>query len=128
MDNKFIFIAGVLTIFTALVHLIGGQSTLVNPLLESALTDQVKVEWLGAWHCISIFLFLFGIILIKNGLNMDPKQLAVINLIFQLYLLFAISFILASLFRAQHAPQYILFIPIALLIYLGMKKNQRNLT
>lgn len=126
MDSKLIFTAGIIMSFTAILHLIGGQTTLVNPLLESNLQMQEKVEWLGAWHCITIFLAAMGFVLIRNGMKIKQDQIMTIRSIYYLCILFSISFIASSVYLQKHAPQYILFIPIALIIYLGLNKLESD--
>ena len=124
MDSKLIFSAGVIMLASAALHTIGGQLTLVDPLLDSNLQLQEKVEWLGAWHCITILLFGMGIILTRNGLRLREKQVHTLKFIFYLCILFSIVFISASFYLQKHAPQYILFLPMALLVYLGLKRQK----
>ncbi len=121
--NTYWMVAGALCFFTALVHLIGGQLDLVNPLLEANLTDQAKTEWLGVWHGITAILFLSAFYLFKYGLNpMGNQNLDVLQLIGILFILFSIVFIVSSLWMKIFAPQWILLLPIGLL---ALKKDQR---
>ena len=122
MDSKLIFSAGLIMLASATLHTIGGQLTLVDPLLDSNLQLQEKVEWLGAWHCITLLLFGMGIILTRNGLKLRENHVHTIKSIFYLCILFSIAFIGASLFLQKHAPQYILFLPMALVIHLGLRR------
>ncbi len=121
--NNYWMIAGILCLFTAFVHLIGGQLDLVNPLLESNLTAQAKTEWLAVWHVITVILFLSAYYLIKSGLNpMKNQNSDVLQLIGILFILFSIVFIVSSLWMKIFAPQWILLLPIGLL---ALKKEQR---
>ena len=114
--NTFWIIAGALCFFTALVHLIGGQMDLVNPLLEADLTDQAKTEWLGVWHGITAILSLSAFYLVKHGLNPIRYQNSdLLQFIGILFILFSIAFILSSLWMKIFAPQWILLLPIGLL-------------
>lgn len=124
MKNKAYFWAGLIGLFTALLHTVGGQIELVNPMLDGNMTAQMKTEWLGAWHMVTILLWVFGFILFKNGRQENPADRSLIQVIGWLSFLFGICFILASIYQGQHAPQYILIWPVALLIYFGLKKNQ----
>lgn len=126
MNSKLIFSAGIIMLLTALLHLIGGQTTLVDPLLDSNMLLQEKVEWLGAWHTITILLFGMGIVLVRNGMKMREGQYESIKFIFYLCILFSLSFIVASIYLQKHAPQYIIFLPLAFLTYMGMKRIDRN--
>jgi len=126
MKNKFLLAAGGISFFTAGLHLIGGQLTLVDPLLASNLIPQEKTEWLGAWHIVTILLFFFGYILLKNGLKPNIEDRSLIKWIGILCLLFSFAFIGASLGQQQHAPQYILFLPVAALVYFGNRFKMEN--
>lgn len=125
MKNYSYLIAGAICLFTAILHTVGGQLSLVDPMLISDLTAGAKTEWLGAWHMITILLWMFGYILFRNGLKLQKENTTTIRLIAFLCLCFAASFIAASLWRMHHAPQYILFLPIAILTYFGLKKQQK---
>ena len=65
--NIYWFIAGILNLFTALLHTIGGQLDLVNPLLNSSLETQTKAEWFGVWHMVTILLFVTSYLVLKNA-------------------------------------------------------------
>ncbi len=121
--NNYWIIAGAISGFTAVVHLIGGQLTLVDPLLDSNLSGQVKTEWLSAWHIVTFTLFLTAYYLLKYGMNPEKNSnVEVARLIGILYLLFSVSFILSSLAMNIFAPQWILLLPIGLLTLAGRKK------
>ena len=60
--NTYLIIAGVLTLFTAFLHLIGGQIDLINPLFKSNLENQIQTELLGVWHMVTIILFASSIV------------------------------------------------------------------
>lgn len=120
--NLFLLIAGVLNLFTAFVHLIGGQLSLVNPMLASSMTTQQQAEWLGGWHIISIVLLLTSLPLIRAGLKPMRHSTDLLIFIGWLYVLFAAVFVGASLYMNILAPQWILLLPIGILTLLGAKK------
>jgi hypothetical protein len=125
--NIYWLIAGGINFFTALIHTIGGQLSLVNPLQDSNLLDQTKAEWVGAWHMVTILLFLTSYLLVKNGLGKtQQKQSEIINFIGVLYISFSVPFIVTSLMYKLLAPQWILLLPIGLLGYFGTKKLTTN--
>lgn len=68
MDMKKIYIkiAGILNLIVAFIHLILGHFDLVIPLSESSLEIQQKAEWIGAWHIITILLFLTSYVILKT--------------------------------------------------------------
>lgn len=118
--NIYWIIAGVLNALTALIHLIGGQIDLVQPLLNSGLTMQAKAEWLGVWHVVSVLLFASSYVLLKGGLNTSKSNPDLIHLIGILYVLFSVVFILSSFYTKMFAPQWVLLLPIGLL---SLRKN-----
>jgi len=122
--NTYWIIAGIINAFTALLHFIAGQIDLVNPLLESNLSIQSKTEWLGAWHIVTIILFVSSFYLLKNGLNNSKSNSELVQLIGILYVLFSAVFIISSLYMTVFAPQWIVLLPIGLLSLI--KTNQEN--
>jgi len=124
MRNTLILIAGILCLFISLLHTIGGQMSLVDPLMSTGLDDQARVEWLGAWHMITLMLWFFAYLLIKNGLNYNRADEYTINMIAILCILFSIAFIGASLYMMNLAPQFVLFIPLAVLCFMGTKRGR----
>jgi len=124
MKNKYWLIAGILTIITFFAHLVGGQMDLVNPMLDSNLSDQAKTEWLGAWHMISFVLLGTAMIYMKKGFNdQGEKDHEIIAFISYLFITFAISFILANVYQFVFSPQAIVLLPIGLLGLFGVKKS-----
>lgn len=119
--NYLILIAGILNLFTALLHTIGGQIELVSPLQKSDLTNQAKAEWFGVWHMVTIVLFTTSFLLIKNYINGNKTE--TIKYIGFLYILLSIPFCISSLVYKLLAPQWILLLPIGILIYFGTKKS-----
>lgn len=126
MKDKNIYwvIGGLLNAFTAVLHTIDGQKTLIDPLLDSALELTIKIQLLGVWHMVTIMLFVSSYALLRHGLS--PKangQGALIRQIGYLYVLFAAAFILASIWGTSFAPQWILLLPIGGLALLGCQKQ-----
>ena len=54
--NYYWIAAGLINLFTAFLHTIGGQLDLINPMLSSQLSGQIKTELAGAWHIVTIVL------------------------------------------------------------------------
>ena len=123
MQHIYIKIAGVLNLFAALTHLIAGQIDLVNPLLNSNLGTQQKGEFVGAWHMITIFLFFSSYLIIKAGLkSVEEDQIQQLKTIANCYILFGIPFIVVSIWYGIFAPQWVLLMPIGILLHIGFRK------
>ncbi|OXA99130.1 hypothetical protein B0A75_11925 [Flavobacterium oncorhynchi] len=121
--NVYWLFAGIINLFTALLHAISGQISLVNPLLGSNLIMQAKAEWIGVWHMITTILVATSYMLIKNGLDTkENKQTEFVKYIGYLYMIFSVPFIVTSIMYNLLAPQWILLLPIGLLACLGTKK------
>ena len=122
--NTYLIVAGILNSFTAILHTIGGQLDLVNPLSNSNLSNQQKAEWIGGWHIITIVLYATSYLLLKTGFN-SGKQLnsEIVKYIGIIYLLFSIPFIVTSITYNLLAPQWILLFPIAIFSILGYRQN-----
>jgi len=125
--NIYFLLAGVINGFSALLHLLAGQLDLVDPLLNSNMDQQMKTEWLGVWHMVSIILFLTSYYLVKYGMNPPKKSRGeVIQVIGILYLLFSVPFILSGIDMKVLAPQWILLLPIGILTFIGSKNLKRD--
>lgn len=124
--NLPILIAGVIMAFTSILHLTGGQADHVVPLLASELDPTDKAVLLGVWHMVSVALFIMAFWLIRQGLKPIAKRIDAMRFIAWLNLLFAIVFIIVSLVRSAFAPQWILFLPMGLLILFGLRSKTSN--
>ncbi|RKN21703.1 hypothetical protein D7035_12430, partial [Aquimarina sp. AD1] len=74
MKKIYIKIAGIINLLGAILHTIGGQMELVNPLLDSNISIQQKSELAAAWHIVTILLFLTSYIILKVGFLKDSNQ------------------------------------------------------
>ncbi len=126
MKNKniYLIIAGAINLFTGFLHAVGGQSTLINPLLGTNLEGLVKTELLGAWHMVTVTLFATSFILLYFGFKrLEKPNIELLKFTSYLYILFSVAFILVSLFQAVFAPQWVLLLPIGILGLIGNKKS-----
>ncbi len=121
-----ILIAGLLSLFTAVLHVVAGQISLMNPLSDSNLSSQIKTEMIGAWHMITVMLFGSAIILWKHYTNENPNNYLLLKYLGIVHLLFAVSFIGSSIWMGVFAPQWVLFLPIGIFILLGLPYNYDN--
>ncbi len=124
--NVYSLIAGLINVFTAFVHLIGGQITLVDPLMQTSLPLDVRAQWLGAWHIVTVILFITSFSLLRDGIS--PRT-TFQNKAFEyaiLYGAFGIVFIGVSIYMKNSAPQWILLIPIGLFSFLSFRTYHLN--
>jgi len=125
--NIYWMLAGAINLVTAVVHLIGGQLDLVNPLLSSDISKEVKAQWLGAWHIVTIALFLSSFYLIRYSRSGSKANLDLIKYIGASYILFSIPFLVVFFTYSFAAIQWVLLLPIGLLVIAGIRhRNAKN--
>jgi len=123
--NVWIFIAGLIGLFTSLVHIIGGQLDPVRPFLKSDLAEIPKATLLGCWHMVSVILLISGLVLTYAGwFNLSSYQNLVIG-ISVTFIIFSLVFIAVGwyFFKFQtfvKLPQWILLLPIGTLGLIGI--------
>ena len=123
--NTWIFAAGVICIFTSLVHIFAGQVDPVRPFLKSDLSDIPKATLLACWHMVSAILVLSGVALAYIGwFNISTFQNLVIGISIS-FLIFSLVFIAVGWhFFKLHAfiklPQWTLLLPIGILGLIGV--------
>lgn len=121
--NKPILIAGIIMALTTILHLTGGQVDHVVPLLSSNIDSMDKAVLLGVWHLVSAVLFIMAVWLIRQGLSPLAERRDSMRLIAYINILFALVFVLVSIYRGEFTPQWILFLPMGLLVLLGLGKR-----
>ncbi|WP_136482852.1 hypothetical protein [Cognatitamlana onchidii] len=127
MKRLYIKIAGIINLLGAILHTIGGQMELVNPLLDSNISIQQKSELTGAWHIVTILLFMTSYIILKVGFLKDSSQeKEQLKSIAFLYILSGIPFIITSYIYNVNAFQWILLMPIGILVFKGLQKPSTN--
>lgn len=128
MKNKTYLIAAcILCLLIFLLHLIAGQMSLVDPMQESNMIAQQKVEWLGAWHMITLLLAFIAFKLFQQS-KKTVQNIELLHSIELLCYLFALAFVGASIWRQQFAPQWTLFIGLGLLINGAIGKQLKSNT
>lgn len=124
MNKIYLKIAALINLGSAFIHTFLGQIDLVNPLLISNVSTQVKGELVGAWHVVTIILFATSIPLLKAAFSkFEPSQIDLLKYIGWLYILFALPFMVTSIWYSIFAPQWLLLLPIGILTLIGLKKN-----
>ncbi len=121
--NYYLIIAGILNFLTFLLHLIGGQLDLVNPLLDSDLSTSIISEWVGVWNMITIVLLATSIALLYAGFKQKLTK-DLITFIGYLNLSFCLPFIGSGFYFSLLVPQWIFFLPIGILTIIGIKKRK----
>lgn len=124
--NIFLIIAGVINLFTALLHLIGGQVDLVNPLIDSNLNVPETAQFLGVWHMVTVLLFYSSIVLLLKGFRPQTTGKELISFVGIAYVLFGVCFVGISLYESMLVPQFILLAPIGILALLGKRKMSKS--
>jgi riboflavin transporter FmnP len=122
--NSWIFAAGIMGLFTSLVHIFAGQLDPVRPFLKSDLPDIPKATLLGCWHMVSAILVLSGFALTYIGwFNLNSLQSMVIGISIS-FIIFSLVFIAVGwyFFKFQafiKLPQWVLLLPIGILGLVG---------
>ncbi len=123
--NSWIFAAGIIGLFTSLVHIFAGQVDPVRPFLKSELPDIPKATLLGCWHIVSTILVLSGGALTYIGwFNLSSLQSMVIGISIS-FVMFSLVFIIVGwyFFKFQtfiKLPQWLLLLPIGILGLIGV--------
>ena len=125
--NYFWLAAGVINLITAVIHTFGGQTDLLDPLLQSNISDQAKAEWFGVWHMVTVLLFATSFLILKPVI-MKTQHKHRVDYIFlgYLYILLSVPFIISSIIHHLFAPQWILLLPVGLLLIVGEVKEKKK--
>ncbi len=108
------FIAAAISMFTAVVHVVGGGFEFHQPALDSALSDQWKAAFSSVWHEVTALLVLDGIFLIFAGMALRKNGL-LLWLVLSLNAAFATLFFgygLARLGTPWVLLQWVIFVAI----------------
>ncbi len=123
--NFWIFGAGIIGLFTALVHIIAGQLDPVRPFLKSELPEVPKATLLACWHMVSVVLIICGAVLSYAGwFNLHNSYLVVAGISLT-YIVFSIVFIIVGWYFFGYRsfiklPQWILLMPIGTFGLIGI--------
>lgn len=92
---------------------------------DSNMNDQQKVEWLGAWHMITVLLAFIAFKLFQQS-KKTVQNIELLRSIELLCYLFAFAFIVASIWMQQFAPQWTLFVVLGFLINVTIRKQLKS--
>jgi hypothetical protein len=124
MKNKrFLKLAGLILLATTFLHLFAGQVDLVDPLLDTSLSDQQKAEWVSVWHMITMVLLFSTIYTLRIAFSTKKANDLPLRLIGYLFVLMSLPFIVSGFWFGLLAPQWILLLPTGLLIIYSTKEN-----
>ncbi len=127
--HRLLLAAGLLALFTALVHLLVGTPEIQAPLLSSTVPAPVALLLLACWHLVSVTLLASGAALLWSA---RPRQAAsaraLASFIAVLWLLFGLVFLAVALvFMGPQGclvlPQWVLLIPVGLLAWAGARRT-----
>lgn len=127
MKKTFIKIAGVINLITAFVHLVAGQIDLVNPLQNSNLQIQQKAEWIAVWHIVTVLLFYTSYLILIAGFGEVKKpKLQQLKPVGIFYVLAGIPFIISGIYFSVFALQWVLLMPLGILLLVGLGKLDKD--
>ncbi|MDH5731622.1 MAG: hypothetical protein OEZ58_21785, partial [Gammaproteobacteria bacterium] len=92
MFNKTVFVAGVLSGFTLLIHLFAGGPEIHDPVLQSALSSELKAVISVIWHAIS-FVLLINMIALFSAATSPTLMKPIVIIVSSQYVAFAALFI-----------------------------------
>ena len=124
--NKWIFSAGVLSLFTCVVHVFGGGPEVHVPVLNSTLSIELKAIISVLWHWTTAVLIINGVALIWAAKRAEQQKVVTI-LVGMQYVAFAGMFMFYSLYllgSAMSMPQWTLFLAIVLVSMIGLKREE----
>ena len=123
--NFFMLIGGLLALFTAAVHLIGGGREIAKPLLTNeALPEPVKLTMYACWHFVSIFLLISGVVLCTGSFTICFSD-QIFMAIALMYFIMSGMFLVITIFVTENKglftyPQWTLLLPIGIFCTLGV--------
>ncbi len=123
--NYWWLVSGALGLFTAFLHLIGGQVDVIRAFLKCDLTAVPKATLHACWHMVTVTLFASAIALLYFGVYpTSPGSNALASFIGGQFVAYAIVFLILALggnwsIKLVRLPQWILLLPIGVLSILG---------
>lgn len=127
--NRLLLAAGMLALFTALVHLLAGTPEVHAPLMSSSLERPVALLLLACWHLVSVALAASAAALLWSAHPRHAGQAgALARFVSLLWLLFGLVFmVVAGLYMGPAGlaalPQWMLLIPVGLLGCAGTRRG-----
>lgn len=122
--NRYLSVAAIVTGLATLVHAIGGEATTIANVTASDIPTALQVELRAMWHGGTVLLLVSSIILWRAAQRSEKSEAA--SCLAWVYGLWGIGWVgIALLMGAQNivdAPQWVLLLGIAGLIFAGQRK------
>ena len=120
--NTWFLLAGVSSVFTAMVHTFAGQKYVVRPLLDTPKFNHIsRFTNYYCWHIVTIVLFSMGAMFFVAASKPNSIELAwVATLYATAFVLWNILMILTHKLEVKQFPQWALILPTALLGWCGL--------
>lgn len=128
-DSWLLFAAGLLALFTTLVHLFAGTPEIQGPLLGSALSQPVILMLFLCWHLVSTVLGFSALALIWSAFPVGATRAGALpRFISLLWIAFGLVCVVVAVAVAGPnglliLPQWILLIPVGVLGLLGDRRR-----
>ncbi len=122
--NLLVLAAGIIAVFTTLVHVIAGQIDPARPLLTSDLEPVAKATLMACWHIVSLALASSSLALVYASVDAENVASTMVWWIGLAYAAFAAVFVIVGwfFFGAKgliKLPQWTLLLPIGVLAMFG---------
>jgi len=127
MTNKMVFVAGLLSVLTLFIHIFGGGPEVHDPVLQSALSVELKAILSVIWHAISAILLINAVALFiaaKSPMVLKP----IVIIVSSQYLAFAALFIFYGVTHLDSLlpmPQWVIFIVLAVVGLIGLRSPKQ---
>ncbi len=127
--NRYIFLASILSAFTACVHTIVGTSEIHAPILSSSLPESISLLLYACWHLVTVTLILSSIALFWSsrpsrieGNYVLPAFIGVLWVIFGLVFIF-VALCFSGMPALAVLPQWVLLVPTGVLAIFGAREE-----
>ena len=123
--NIWVFMAGLICLFTSCVHVFAGQLDPIRPFLKSDLPDIPKATLIACWHMVSVTLIMCGLVLTYVGWFNVSSLENIIGGISVAFIIFSLVFIGVGWYFFNFKtfitlPQWSLLLPIGVFGVLGI--------
>jgi hypothetical protein len=117
--KKLVFLAAIINLAVAVVHIFIGEAGVVAPLLASDVPELIKGTLHSAWHMISVVLLMSSFALIYVGMtDQDGAASATLPTYIGIqYIGLALVFVVSSFVYGQFFIQILMLLPIGLLSF-----------
>ena len=119
--NIWLASAALLCAVTSIVHILLGERDVVRPLLAQQLDEELKFTLFLCWHITTIVLVGMSIALGLAAFGLASRDLAwFASIASLLFAVLNVGVVLRFRLRPAQFPQWVVFVPIALLGFAGL--------